>query len=185
MGAVFRKLKRLESIRFGDSCILTHLCDNYFENIQSEQNLTVLLAACPLSSFTNTSFVMGSNLSGLILDITQLTLQQVLDSIQLFKNLQEFSIKKLRQISIVDYYLEHVLEYFVETEIKKLTISGNKISFNFESGYLIVPPKLKTLITDRFKYPLKYFIDALRNTPENSLTKLEFEKPPRKQNVFT
>ncbi|XP_059170762.1 toll-like receptor 4 [Physella acuta] len=140
-------------------------------------------AGCPLSSFTNTSFVMGSTLSGLNLDETQLTLEQIFDSFQQFKNVQEFSIEKVTQESSYTVSLEDVLELFMETQIKNLSIAGNKVMFDQDTKYLRVPPTLKTLITDAYKYLVNNFVNALRYSPENSLTRLHFKRLPWKQNV--
>ncbi|XP_059153339.1 toll-like receptor 4 [Physella acuta] len=60
-------------------------------------------------------------------------------------------------------------------------MAGNKVIFKPKIEYLRVPPTLKTLITDAGAFVDK-FIDALRHSPENSLTRLRF-KSSWKQNV--
>ncbi|XP_059170741.1 toll-like receptor 4 [Physella acuta] len=126
---------------------------------------------------------MGSTLSGLNLDKTNLTLQHILDAIQLFKTVQEFSLQEIRQVPGARFYLGKVLELFVETEIKSLTLSGNNIILDLTFDFKKFPPKLETLVTEGDDLIIS-FIDALRISPENSLKKLDFKRAPNKQKVF-
>lgn len=172
LGSGFQNLKRLENIIFRYPCNITQLSDFHFENIQSERNITIYLNACPISSFTKTSFVMKSNLISLDLSYTKLSLQQILDSVQIFKNLRKLSLKFL--ISAEEWYLlEPVLASFVETKISYLNLDGNLIKMSSVTDTFKFPPNLESLSLKVNLYiDIELFITALRMGPKNSLKQL-------------
>ncbi|XP_059170774.1 uncharacterized protein LOC131952229 [Physella acuta] len=93
-----------------------------------------------------------------------------------------------------DLFLDHYREYEMnlaimrefnvrETEIKSLTLSGNNITLDPTFRYKKFPPKLEALVTEG-SFFIDVFIEALRDSPENSLTKLDFKRAPNKLKVL-
>ncbi|XP_059142850.1 toll-like receptor 4 [Physella acuta] len=172
LGSGFQKLKRLENITFRYACNITQLSDFHFANIHSDRNISIYLRACPISTFAKTSFVMKSNLISLDLSNTKLSIQQILDSVQIFKNLRELSIDFL--ISIKTWYsLESVLASFVETKISYLNLDGNNLLMSSVTDTFKFPPNLESLSLRYSNYiDIEIFITALRMGPRNSLKRL-------------
>lgn len=159
----FQKLKNLRNLDFHYRCSINTLGDLYFENIQSNREVSISLKGCPITRLSENSLIMEANVTELDLSDTHLTLKQILNAKKLFQhfNCPNVFLHSLKRIP--NFELCQVFEVFVNTNIIALDVSDNLIVYYSWHRRFSLPPKLERLYLHRNRIDYKALLHELSN----------------------